>query len=211
MNNIDLQPFHRRAVSARCHLERILSCDLRHRVNSPTRSPPGGSVGVSFYVITPPIPSACSRKCRKTLSVTASIKAVGRHGGTSIESAPFITRSRCAGLPPDGLHRSGAGGVPLCRLPMPAPSLRQHESLPGDPCLPHGQDKRSSVAASPDGQWRRQRQTSPYVLACSRERRRPPRLHHVHIHNDHIALTTRHHHSERRPTLALLTPPDLSD
>jgi len=104
--------------------------------------PPGGSVGAGFNIIT-----AAHAQCLRPqvsaahLSVKATIKAKGRHGGTSIESAPFIyTVDVCAGC----LQRAYTDPalVPF-RYPADTPmcsSLVGSNPYSGDQCLPPGQD-----------------------------------------------------------------------
>jgi len=105
--------------------------------------PPGGSVGAGFNIIT-----AAHSQCLQPqvpashLSVKATIKAKGRHGGTGIESAPFIyTVDVCAGClqraytDPALAPYQYPADVPMC-------STFAGSSNPysGDPCLSPGQD-----------------------------------------------------------------------
>jgi hypothetical protein len=73
--------------------------------------------------------------------VTASVKAVGRHGGTTVESAPFIyTVDVCTGCLQDDytdpalLRYNYNAGYPACN------ALSGTNPYPGDACLPPGQD-----------------------------------------------------------------------
>jgi len=73
--------------------------------------------------------------------VTASVKAVGRHGGTTIESAPFVfTVDVCTGClqddyaDPSLLRYNYNAGYPACN------ALSGTNPYPGDACLPPGQD-----------------------------------------------------------------------
>jgi hypothetical protein len=104
--------------------------------------PPGGMAGAAFDVITPSH-SRCIRGHvpAEGLVVTAKIKAKGRHGGTSIESAPFIyTIDVCMGCLQDNYtdpalvaYRYPAN-YPLCA------ALTGSNPYAGDACLPPGQD-----------------------------------------------------------------------
>jgi hypothetical protein len=105
--------------------------------------PPGGSVGASLQAITPSH-SACIRPNvpAQHLVVAAKVWAKGRHGGTSIESAPFIYPiDVCMGCeqqqytdPTLVVYRYPAD-YPLCA------SLTGSNPYAGDPCLPPGQDE----------------------------------------------------------------------
>jgi hypothetical protein len=123
------------------------SCPSTH--DSPTVTeflPPGGAtVGAGFEVIT----SAHSQCILPTLAatptghltVTVKVWAKGRHGGTGIESAPFIYNvDVCLGClqtdytdPALVVYRYPAD-FPLCA------SLTGTNPYPGDACLPPGQD-----------------------------------------------------------------------
>lgn len=105
--------------------------------------PPGGSVGSSMHVLTyshsqclqPQVPA-------EGLSVTAKIWAKGRHGGTSISSAPFIySITVCKGcLQVDYTEPALVAFRYPANTPMCA-SLLGGNKYSGDPCLPPGQDK----------------------------------------------------------------------
>jgi len=104
--------------------------------------PPGGSVGAGLNVMTsahaqclqPQVPTS-------HIPVTAKIWAKGRHGGTTIESAPFIySIDVCAGClqaaytdPALVAYRYPAN-TPMCA------SLSGSNPYSGDPCFPPGQD-----------------------------------------------------------------------
>jgi hypothetical protein len=72
--------------------------------------------------------------------VTVQIWAKGRHGGTSIESAPFVyTIDVCTGCLQDGYQ----GDLVIYRYPAGYPAcnaLFGSNPYPGDPCLDPGQD-----------------------------------------------------------------------
>lgn len=103
---------------------------------------PGGTTGAVLEAITsshsqciyPHVPP-------EHLRVTAKIWAKGRHGGTSIESAPFV-------FPIDvckGCLQAGYSDPALVVYNYPADyplcaSLTGTNPFPGDPCLPPGQD-----------------------------------------------------------------------
>jgi len=104
--------------------------------------PPGGSSGAAFDVITekharciqPYVPA-------EHLMVTAKLRAKGRHGGTSIESAPFIYNiDVCLGclqtnyVDPSLVVYRYPADYPLCS------ALSGSNPYSGDPCLPPGQD-----------------------------------------------------------------------
>jgi hypothetical protein len=104
---------------------------------------PGGSVGSSMNIITsnhsqclqPQIPAA-------GLSVTAKIWAKGRHGGTSISSAPYIySVTVCKGClqvdytDPALVSYRYPANTPMCA------SLVGSNPYSGDPCFPPGQDE----------------------------------------------------------------------
>jgi hypothetical protein len=104
--------------------------------------PPGGTVGASLYVITPSH-SRCILQYVTAgyLVVTAKIWAKGRHGGTSIESAPFVfSIDVCTGCLQQGytdpslVIYSYPADYPLCA------SLTGVNPYQGAPCLPPGQD-----------------------------------------------------------------------
>jgi hypothetical protein len=104
---------------------------------------PGGSTGAAIEAITsahsqclyPYIPA-------EHLRVTAKVWAKGRHGGTSIESAPFVYPiDVCKGCLQRGYtepalvpYTYGTGIYPLCS------ALTGTNPYQGDPCFPPGQD-----------------------------------------------------------------------
>jgi hypothetical protein len=103
---------------------------------------PGGTVGASLDVITPSH-SRCILPYvpAEDLVVTAKIWAKGRHGGTSIESAPFVFPiDVCKGClqqnytDPALVVYSYPADYPLCA------SLTGVNPYMGDPCLSPGQD-----------------------------------------------------------------------
>lgn len=107
--------------------------------------PPGGSDGASLYVITK-THSQClqSQIPAAGLLVTASIVARGHHGGTGIQSAPFIfTVTLCRGcLQTD--YTKTAALIPY-RYPADTPMCASFDaSTPnpytGDECFSPGQD-----------------------------------------------------------------------
>ena len=142
MNNIDLQHFEINLSAPGvnwdgCPPTKFSTEDFTDRIA------PGGSVGESFNVLT-----AAHSQCLQPqvppeeLVVTASIKAIGRHGGTSIESAPFLyTIVLCRGCLQTGYTDPALvtyqydADYPACA------SLLGSNPYPGDPCLPPGQDK----------------------------------------------------------------------
>jgi hypothetical protein len=103
---------------------------------------PGSTVGASLVVLTPSH-SACllPQVPPEGLVVTAKITAKGRHGGTTIESAPYIFPiAVCLGClqtdysdPALVAYRYPAD-YPLCA------ALTGTNPYTGDPCLPPGQD-----------------------------------------------------------------------
>jgi hypothetical protein len=104
---------------------------------------PGASTGASLYAITP----AHSRCLRgqvpaEHLIVTARVWAKGRHGGTSIESAPFVFPIEvCLGClqtgytEPDLIPYRYPADYPMCD------SLRGSNPYLGSSCLAPGQDE----------------------------------------------------------------------
>jgi hypothetical protein len=105
---------------------------------------PGGAVGASMDIITA-AHSQClqSQIPRQGLAVTAKIKAEGRHGGTGIESAPFVfTVDVCAGcLQTDYTDSTLAAYRYPANVPMCASFAGSPNPYMGDACLPNGQDK----------------------------------------------------------------------
>ena len=105
--------------------------------------PPGSMVGAGLNVITP-AHSRCIQPYvpAEHLVVTAKVWAKGRHGGTTIESAPLVFPiDVCAGClqqdytdPALVVYRYPAD-YPLCA------SLTGTNIYAGDSCLPPGQDK----------------------------------------------------------------------
>ena len=104
--------------------------------------PPGGGVGAGINIITP-AHSQClqSQIPPEHLLVTAKITAKGRHGGTGIESAPFIfTVDVCAGClqqaytDPALIPYRYPANTPMCS------ALSGSNLYLGDPCFPPGQD-----------------------------------------------------------------------
>jgi hypothetical protein len=104
---------------------------------------PGGTVGASFNIITPSH-SRCILPYvpAERMLVTAKITAKGRHGGTSIESAPFIyTIEVCTGclqtdyVDPSLVAYRYPADYPLCA------ALTGSNPYSGDACLPPGQDQ----------------------------------------------------------------------
>ncbi len=105
--------------------------------------PPGGSVGTSMDIIQA-AHSQCLRSqlTQQGLVVTAKITAKGRHGGTGIESAPFIfSVDVCAGClqvgytDPTLAAYQYPADVPLC-----SSFAGSTNNSTGAPCLPYGQD-----------------------------------------------------------------------
>ena len=85
-------------------------------------------------------PQADDKRPRHVL-VTATVKAEGSHGGTSIESAPFVyTVDVCTGCLQDSYTDSSLlvyrypAGYPACN------ALSGVNPYPGAPCVPAGQD-----------------------------------------------------------------------
>jgi hypothetical protein len=104
---------------------------------------PGASTGASFNAITP-AHSRCIQPYvpPEGLLVTATIRAVGRHGGNAILSAPFVfTIEACAGCLQQGYTDPALfvyaypANYPLCA------ALTGTNPYVGDPCLPPGQDE----------------------------------------------------------------------
>ena len=103
---------------------------------------PGATAGASMNIITPAhsqclqpqVPSA-------SLWVTAKVTAVGRHGGTSIESAPFTySVAVCKGcLQTDYTDSTLVAYAYPADYPACA-SLTGTNPIKGDACLPPGQD-----------------------------------------------------------------------
>jgi hypothetical protein len=103
---------------------------------------PGGSTGAAIDAITPSH-SRCIAPYvpAQHLTVTAKVWAKGRHGGTSIESAPFVYPiDVCLGCLQQGYTDPALvvynypANYPLCA------SLTGSNPYPGDACLPAGQD-----------------------------------------------------------------------
>jgi hypothetical protein len=141
MNNIDLNHFTIELSAPGVTWND--SCPATFDTQSMTGTiPPGGSVGAGLDVIT-----SAHSQCLQTqvptshISVTAKIRAKGRHGGTGIESAPFIySIDVCAGClqtaytdPALVAYRYPAD-TPMCA------SLVGSNPYSGDPCFPPGQD-----------------------------------------------------------------------
>jgi hypothetical protein len=106
--------------------------------------PPGGSVGEGLEII-----KASHSQCLRPsvplsgLAVTATITAVGRHGGTSIVSAPFkFTVYLCLGCLQTGYTDAALQSYEYpADTPMCAAFAGSTNPNTGDPCLPPGQDK----------------------------------------------------------------------
>jgi hypothetical protein len=142
MNNIDLDHFTIELSAP--GVTWAAACPPTFDTLSATvKIPPGGSVGASLDIITethaqclqPQIPDA-------GLSVTAKIWAKGRHGGTSIDSAPFkFPITVCKGCLQVAYTDSALlsyrypANTPMCA------SLIGVNPYLGDPCSPPGQDK----------------------------------------------------------------------
>jgi hypothetical protein len=110
---------------------------------------PGGSTGYAVSILESQhsrcllaalAPQASDLEPRHVL-VSASIVAKGRHGGTTIESAPFVYNvDVCTGCLQDA-YTSSALAVYLYPAGFPAcDALVGTNPYPGDPCLPPGQD-----------------------------------------------------------------------
>jgi hypothetical protein len=111
---------------------------------------PGATTGAAIYAVTP-AHSACvaSQMTSDYVVVTAKVWAKGRHGGTSIESAPFVFPIQfCRGCLQQGytdvslVYYNYPADYPLCA------SLTGTNTYSGDQCLPPGQDEIIRVAAS---------------------------------------------------------------
>jgi hypothetical protein len=104
---------------------------------------PSGAVGTSMYIIMPEH-SQClqSQIPPQGLAVTAKITAKGRHGGTPIESAPFVfTVDVCAGCLQTGYKNSALAPYQYpADVPMCSSFTGSSNPYPGDPCFPPGQD-----------------------------------------------------------------------
>jgi hypothetical protein len=103
---------------------------------------PGAMTGAKFDVLTP-AHTAClaSSAPAQPLMVTAEIWAKGRHGATSVQSAPFsFSIEICRGCLQQGYSDPALApyaypaGYPLCS------ALTGVNPYPGDPCLSPGQD-----------------------------------------------------------------------
>jgi len=104
---------------------------------------PGGSVGEGLDILTaahsqclrPQVPAA-------HLPVTAKVTAVGRHGGTSIYSAPYtFTVDVCKGcLQTDYVDPTLQSYIYPADTPMCANFAGSANPYTGDPCLAPGQD-----------------------------------------------------------------------
>jgi hypothetical protein len=103
---------------------------------------PRTTAGLSFDVLTP-AHSRCLQPyvAAKHLVVTATIRAKGRHGGTSIASAPFVFSIEvCSGCLQTGYSDPALMAyqypavIPLCS------ALTGVNPYPGDPCASPGQD-----------------------------------------------------------------------
>jgi hypothetical protein len=142
MNNIDLDHFTVELSAP--GVTWAAACPTTFDTRSATvRIPPGGSVGASLTIITqthaqclqPQIPE-------EGLSVTAKIWAKGRHGGTSIDSAPFkFPITVCKGCLQVDYATSPA--LISYRYPADTPmcaSLIGSNPFQGDPCSLPGQD-----------------------------------------------------------------------
>jgi hypothetical protein len=114
------------------------------------RLTPGGTTGAGLDALTASH-SICLRSAALPVVVTASIRAKGRHGGTSIESAPLVYPiTVCAGC-----EQQGYGDPDLVSYSYPnypyCASLATENVYTGDPCLSPGQDARILCCGLPDG------------------------------------------------------------
>jgi len=142
MNNIDLQHFTINLSAPGVNWDGCPPTTFNTEEFT-DRIAPGGSVGESLYVLT-----AAHSQCLQpqvppeALVVTASIKAVGRHGGTSIESAAFnYTIELCRGCLQTAYTDPALVAYKYDADYPPCASLTGLNPYPGDPCLPPGQDK----------------------------------------------------------------------
>ena len=91
MNDIDLSHFAVELSAPGISWDKDRCPSTFDSVGITVRLPPGGATGASLNVIT-----AAHAQCLQSqvppqhVTVTAKIKAKGRHGGTDIESAPFL-------------------------------------------------------------------------------------------------------------------------
>ncbi len=119
------------------------ACPARFDTQAITETiPPGGSVGVSMDIIVS-AHSQClqAQLSQQGLAVTAKITASGHHGGTAIESAPFVfSINVCAGCLQQGFSDPALkpyqypADLPACS------ALTGNNPYTGNPCLPPGQD-----------------------------------------------------------------------
>jgi hypothetical protein len=103
---------------------------------------PGATTGAAFDALTPSH-SRCILPYvpEEGLVVTAKIRAKGRHGGNTIESAPLVFPiTVCKGCLQQGYNDPALvaynypANYPLCA------ALTGNNPYPGDSCLPPGQD-----------------------------------------------------------------------
>lgn len=106
--------------------------------------PPGGQTGATLDALTPAhttclLPYAAAGP----LIVTASVRAKGRHGGTSIESAPLVYPiTVCAGCLQQGYNDATLIGYSYPNFPPCAAISSSNKDFLGSACFSPGQDDR---------------------------------------------------------------------
>ena len=104
--------------------------------------PPGGSSGIGVYIIRP-VHSQClqAQVPEQGVTVTAKIKAIGRHGGTGIKSAPFtFPVNVCRGCLQDSYTEAALISSRYPAITPMCASLVGPNPHTGAPCMPAGQD-----------------------------------------------------------------------
>jgi len=149
MNNITLTHFSIALSAPGMSWDSSCPANFDSESSTYTLAPAGGSIGRAVQIIEPqharclllalaPQPPEPPRH----ILVTATILAKGHHGGTDIQSAPFVFPvDVCTGCLQDGYTEPSVvqynypAGYPACA------SLTGTNPYPGDPCFSPGQDK----------------------------------------------------------------------
>jgi hypothetical protein len=116
------------------------------------RLAPGSSTGAALDAITANH-TVCLRSAVLPVVVTASVRAKGRHGGTSVESAPLVYPiTVCAGCEQQGYAAPEVLTYSYPNYPYCAAlSSSTVNPYPGNSCLSPGQDAKILCCALPDG------------------------------------------------------------
>jgi hypothetical protein len=115
------------------------------------RLTPGSSTGAALDALTANH-AVCLRNAVLPVVVTASIRAKGRHGGTTVESAPLVYPiTVCAGCEQQGYAAPDVLTYTYPNYPFCA-ALASSTTNPysGNPCLSPGQDAKILCCALPD-------------------------------------------------------------